>query len=113
MDFYSGSSLKQQSTGRHVSPLAHIILIPSQSVFDIFPYCCVLRSEAANNLFIVFGINRLGLKPTIYRTGNEQANHYTTGVLFICHFKFLTLVFDIQLCYLITLLDQELSDQFH
>jgi hypothetical protein len=29
LDFYSASSLKQQSAGRHVAPLGHIILIPS------------------------------------------------------------------------------------
>ena len=29
LDFYSASSLKQQSAGRHVAPLVHIILIPS------------------------------------------------------------------------------------
>jgi hypothetical protein len=29
-DFYSANSLKQHSTGRHVAPLGHIILIPSQ-----------------------------------------------------------------------------------
>jgi hypothetical protein len=29
-DFYSANSLKQQSLGRHVAPLRHIILIPSQ-----------------------------------------------------------------------------------
>ena len=34
LDFYSGSSLKQQSAGRHVATLRHIILIPSQPVFD-------------------------------------------------------------------------------
>jgi hypothetical protein len=28
-DFYSASSLKQQSAGRHVAPLVHIILIPT------------------------------------------------------------------------------------
>jgi hypothetical protein len=28
LDFYSASSLKQQSAGRHVAPLGHIILIP-------------------------------------------------------------------------------------
>ena len=34
-DFYSARSLKQQSAGRHVAPLGHIILIPSQSVFAL------------------------------------------------------------------------------
>jgi hypothetical protein len=30
MDLYNDSSLKQQSTERHVVPFGHIILIPSQ-----------------------------------------------------------------------------------
>ena len=30
VEFYSASSLKQQSAGRHVTQLGHIILIPSQ-----------------------------------------------------------------------------------
>jgi hypothetical protein len=34
--FYSANSLKQQFTGRHVAPLGHIILIPSQPVFAFF-----------------------------------------------------------------------------
>ena len=29
LDLYSASSLKQQSTNRHVAPLGHIVLIPS------------------------------------------------------------------------------------
>jgi hypothetical protein len=33
LDFYNASSLKQQSAGRHVAPLGHIILIPSQPVW--------------------------------------------------------------------------------
>ena len=36
-DFYSASSLKQQSAGRHVAPLGHIILIQSQPVFALSP----------------------------------------------------------------------------
>ena len=28
LDLYSASSLKQQSVGKHVAPLGHIILIP-------------------------------------------------------------------------------------
>jgi hypothetical protein len=38
LDFYSASSLKQQSAGRHVAPLGHIVLIPSQPVFALSPY---------------------------------------------------------------------------
>ena len=37
LDFYSGSSLKQQSVVRHVAPLGHIILIPSHPVFALSP----------------------------------------------------------------------------
>ena len=37
LDFYSASSLKQQSTERHVAPLRHIILIPNQPVFTLTP----------------------------------------------------------------------------
>jgi hypothetical protein len=37
LDFYSASSLKQHSVGRHVAPLGHIIMIPSQPVFALSP----------------------------------------------------------------------------
>jgi hypothetical protein len=37
LDFYSASLLKQQSAGRHVAPLGHIILIPSQPVLALYP----------------------------------------------------------------------------
>jgi hypothetical protein len=37
LDFHSASSLKQQSVGRHVTPLGHIILIPNQPVFALTP----------------------------------------------------------------------------
>ena len=33
MDFYSASLLKQQSLGRHIAPLGHVILIARQPVF--------------------------------------------------------------------------------
>ena len=36
---FSANSLKQQSTDRHVAPLVHIILIPSQSLFALIPKC--------------------------------------------------------------------------
>ena len=37
LDIYSASSLKQQSAGKHVAPLGHIILITSQPVFALSP----------------------------------------------------------------------------
>ena len=36
-DFYSASSLKQHSAGRHVVPLGYIILIPSKPVVVLTP----------------------------------------------------------------------------
>ena len=37
LDLFSASTLKQQSAGRHIAPLGHIILIPSQPVFALTP----------------------------------------------------------------------------
>ena len=54
LDFYSASSLKQQSAGRHVAPFWHIILIPSQPDFALSPLCRVLSGEATNTNFIVW-----------------------------------------------------------
>jgi hypothetical protein len=41
----------------------------------------MLSGEAANDNFIVIGSTRLGLKPTIYHTRDEHANHYTTDAV--------------------------------
>jgi hypothetical protein len=35
LDIYSASTMKQQSTDKHVAPLRHIILIPSQPGFAV------------------------------------------------------------------------------
>jgi hypothetical protein len=42
LDFYSASSLKQQSVDRHVAPLGHIIMIPSQ--LSLCSYSVMLRA---------------------------------------------------------------------
>jgi len=63
LDLYSASSLKQLSADRHVAPLGHIILIPSQPVFALSPLCCVLSGEATNTN----NLTRSGLEPTISR----------------------------------------------
>jgi hypothetical protein len=68
LDIYSASSLKQQSTDRHVTTLGNIILILSQPVFALSPECCVLSGEATNINLIFFGLTWPGLEPTIYRT---------------------------------------------
>ena len=66
MDFYSASSLKQQS-----APLGHIILIPSQPVFAFSPYCCMLSGEATYIIFIVYGVTQSGLEPKIYHISSR------------------------------------------
>ena len=81
LDLHGASSLKQQSADRHVAPPEHIILIPSQPVFTPSPSCCVLSGEATQINFIVFGLTRPGLEPTIYHTRGEHANHYATDAV--------------------------------
>ena len=63
-----------KSMDRHIAPLGHI-LIQSKPVFALSPSYCVLNREATNTNFIVFGLTRYGIKPTIYRTLCEHANH--------------------------------------
>ena len=55
--------------------------IPSQPVFVLSPYCCVLSGEATNTNFIVVGLTRPGLEPRIYCTLGKRANHYTTDAV--------------------------------
>ena len=37
LDFYSASSLKQQSSGWHVAPLGHTVMVPRQPVYTLTP----------------------------------------------------------------------------
>jgi hypothetical protein len=76
MDLHNGSLLKQLSPGRHVTPLGHIILNPSQPVFALTPKCCMLSGEATNTNVIVFGLSGQRLGPTVYCTRSEDAIHY-------------------------------------
>jgi len=41
----------------------------------------MLSEEATNTNFIVFGLTRSRLEPTIYRTRGELSNHYTTNAV--------------------------------
>jgi hypothetical protein len=41
----------------------------------------MLSGKAPNTNFIVFGLTRSGLEPTIYRTRVEHANHYTSDAV--------------------------------
>ena len=70
-------SLEQQSSaGRHIAPFGHIILIPRQPIFALSHWWCMLSQKATNANLKVFGLNRSGLEPAIYRTRGEHVNHY-------------------------------------
>jgi hypothetical protein len=56
LEYYSGSSQKQQSMGMYVTPLGHVILIPRQPVFVLSLLCCVLSADSININVIVFGL---------------------------------------------------------
>ena len=43
----------------------------------------MLIGEATHTNCIVFGLTRSGLEPTIYRTREEHANHYTTETVYV------------------------------
>jgi hypothetical protein len=45
----------------------------------------MLSGEATITNYIVFGVTQTGLDPTIYRTQDEHANHYTTDEPTIYH----------------------------
>jgi len=45
LDFCSASPPKQQSAGKHVAPLGHIILIPSQPIFVCFLFNAACLAE--------------------------------------------------------------------
>jgi hypothetical protein len=52
LDFHSASSLKQQSADRHIAPLGHIILIPSQPVLFFLLNAACLIAEKQHSLLV-------------------------------------------------------------
>jgi hypothetical protein len=72
LEFNSDSSLKQQSSGRHVAPLWHINLIPNQPVFLFLLLNIVFLAEKQQ--IQIF-------ESTTYCTRVEHAYHYTTDAL--------------------------------
>ena len=99
LDCYSASSLEQQFADRHVAPLWYVIVIPSQPVITLTNLYCVLSGEATNTNFMIFGLTRPGIEPTIYHIRDEHANHYTTNAIY---FELRTLdkqtVINIEIC---------------
>ena len=83
MIFYSASSLKQQCTDSHVTPLGHIILIPNQTVCTLSPKYCMLSREATNTNFIIFGLTRPGLEPSAVLTNNGHDGQLPGGHMLI------------------------------
>ena len=64
----------QKFAGRHVDPLDHITLIPSQPVFVLTPQYCVFVREAESTKLIVSGFTQPWYEPH-----SRQANkslHY-------------------------------------
>ena len=43
----------------------------------------MLSRKTTNTNFIVFGLTRSGLEPTIYCTRGEHANHYTSDAVIV------------------------------
>lgn len=58
---------------RYVAAREHSIPILRQPAFTFTPYCSVLGGETTHTNCIVFGLTRLGHKPTIYNTRYENA----------------------------------------
>ena len=73
---FSASSLKQQSAGRHVAPLGHLILIPRRTV-------CVVTLNFAEKqqLPISWSFVWTDRDSNIYLTRDEHASYCTTDAV--------------------------------
>jgi hypothetical protein len=57
---------------------------PDSDLTGLLSFSLMLPSgEALNTNFIVFGLTRSELEPTIYHTRGEHANHYTTDAVHV------------------------------
>jgi hypothetical protein len=76
LEFFSASSLRKQSAGgKHVSPLAQIILILSQSVFGLTSQCLVEKQQ------ISIPITYLRFDRWLNPRG-EHTNHYSINAVY-------------------------------
>jgi hypothetical protein len=64
LDFYSASSLKQQSADRYVAQLGHIILIPSQPVCS---HSLMLRAQRRSNKYQFYSRTTKLIDQQVYR----------------------------------------------
>jgi hypothetical protein len=62
LDFYSASSLKQQSACIHVAALGHIILISSQPVFALSPYILMMQSLTHSIALMLHNLSTLNMR---------------------------------------------------
>jgi len=92
LDFYSASSLKQQSVSRHVAPLGQIILIPSQPVFVLTQCLSPLKFESLSWRGVLdttlcdkvgqwLAIGRLFSQGTPFFSTNKTDHHDITELL--------------------------------
>ena len=78
--FFSASSLNQQSADRHVAPRSTLSWFQAnQSLLFLLNAACLAEKQHISTL--VFGLTRLGLKPTIYQIQGELAKHYTNDAV--------------------------------
>jgi len=79
LDFYSASSLKQQSADRHVSSLGHYL---DSEPTSICSFSLMLRAKRRSNKYQFYS---LWFDPTEARTQDlphsRRANHYTTDAV--------------------------------
>ena len=79
LDFHSARSLKQQSAGRHVAPLGHMILIPSQPAYltekQQIPILksLVLSNRVSNPRYNALEVNTLTITPPIRLLRKEKS----------------------------------------
>ena len=78
---YSASSLKQQFANRHVAPLRHIILIPSQPIFALTLNATCLAEKQLIPILYSLGLTWPRLEHTVYCSRGEHDNHYTTDAV--------------------------------
>ena len=71
-------SLKQQSVGRHVTPLSTLSWFRANQSFLVLLNAVCLAEEQQIPISIVFSLNSPWLKLTDLPHSGEHANHYTT-----------------------------------
>ena len=65
----------------------------NQSLLFLFNAACLAEKQQITN-FVVFGLTRPGLEPTIYRTRGDHANHYATDAVVYKWIEELQCLFD-------------------